>query len=131
MKRIMAILLLLVIVFTFVACGERENTSTEEKISITYAGAAIDRAKNGDGFSSASFEISWDLGFKEYYKPDWGTCNAEKNADGSWKVTLKGKMSGYIDDYHDEYESYTFEYTVTVEENGDINWSSGQTKKVK
>ena len=43
----------------------------------------------------------WDMKF--FYTPEWGTCTAEKKYNGDWEVVLKGNISGYTDDYKDDF----------------------------
>lgn len=132
MKKFLCLILVLVLSFSVCACGPKYvygGSSTQ----ITTASDAVNLVKKGDGFTSAATEIRMDLGFKfnTIYNPSYGTCTAQKNSDGTWSVTLKGNMSGYIDDYNDDFETYTFTYTVTVDENGNVKWSSGRTVKGK
>ena len=64
--------------------------------------------------------IASSLGYKEFYDPDYGTASATKNDDGSWSVSIKGSMFGYVDDYHSQLENYKFEVSATVTEDGDV-----------
>ena len=59
---------------------------------------------------------------KFYYTPDWGTCDA-RHVAGEWDVTLKGKISGYTDDYKEDFiYDKTFSVQVTVSQYGSIEY---------
>lgn len=62
-------------------------------------------------------------GLKFYYDPDYGTCTASKQGN-LWKVTLKGTISGYKDDYKSVFEyDKTFRATVDVSLDGDVGFA--------
>lgn len=61
------------------------------------------------------------MGFKTFSEPQFGTCSAEQNGDGSWAVTLKGNMQGYVDDYQTDFEQYKFDVTATVSKTGEVS----------
>ena len=138
MKRMIAIFLALIMVLSLCACGSssKRNSSSSSSTSSekedtknTTASDAIDRVKKGDYVTNAKYEIKTDLGLKEAYQPDWGTCTAEQRYDGSWSVTLCGTISGYMDDYHSDRVWISFEYKVNVDEDGYVHWSWGSTTK--
>jgi GGDEF domain-containing protein len=64
--------------------------------------------------------IATSLGYKEFHDPDYGTTSATKNEDGSWSVTIKGSMFGYVDEYHSQLENYKFDVSATVTEDGEV-----------
>ena len=61
--------------------------------------------------------------FKQFYDPDYGTCAATENSDGSWNVTLNGNMTGYTDDFNSKFEIKKFTVTAKVSSNGDFRVS--------
>lgn len=58
-------------------------------------------------------KIAEEFGLKFFYDPDYGTCTAS-NQGGEWKVTLKGTISGYTDDYKSNFV-YDKKFTATVD----------------
>lgn len=131
MKKLFALILVFALCFSICACGTDSSDSDSGSTKITSSMQAVNRVKNGDSWTSAGTEIRMDLGFKfnKIYDPDYGSCTAKENSDGSWDVTLKGNMSGYIDDYNEDFETYSFTYTVTIDSDGEVKWSSGRTVK--
>ena len=127
MKRTLALILALILCLSLAACGGSDSSSDSGN-TITSANEAIQAVKSGNGWTDAANEIAVDLGFKRYGDPSWGTCSASQNPDGSWDVTLKGKISGYTDDYNDNFESETFDYTVTIGADGSVDWYTGKTR---
>lgn len=121
-------MLALLIIGSLYACGNGSSGNSSysdsddvSKIETSYA--AIRAVKNymSGTFLSVEQQIASKLGFKNFYSPDYGTETATQNYDGSWNVTLKGKMSGYTDEYHDDFESYKFEVTAEVSEYGTVS----------
>ena len=129
MKKIIVCFLLLITCLPLFACGN-SSSSSGNKTKITNHTQAVNYVKNGDRITNAAYEIRGDLGFKKYNTPSWGSCTASKNDDGSWDVKLCGSMSGYTDDYNNNFERYSFEYTVSIDADGSIDWYSAQTKKI-
>ena len=119
---VMAILVLLTCV---VGCGSSGSSGTSNKQNITSSTEAINAVKNYMKSSSFSLNqrIASALGFKNFYDPDFGTSSATQNSDGSWDVTIKGSMDGYVDEYHDDFETYKFEVSATVSETGSVSIS--------
>lgn len=130
MKKALSLFLALVMCLSLCACGNKSSSSNTSK-KITTHNQAVNLVKNGDGFTSASTEIHEDLKFKQIIYTNWGSCTASQNSDGTWTVKLCGTMSGYIDNYSKESERYSFEYTVTIDAEGSVNWAQGRTKKVE
>ena len=101
--------------------GANENAVDESPASnavITTADEAIQAVKTYPGTSQT---IANYFKFKNFYEPEYGTCTAVPAKDGSingWNVTLKGNMSGYVDDYHSELENQTFTLTAFVTDTG-------------
>ena len=134
-KRVLCLMLALLIIGSFCACGNESsgnpsyssgNSSYSDSVyipKIETSSAAIRAVKNymPGSFLSVEQQIAAKLGFKKFYSPDYGTETAKQNDDGSWEVTLKGKMSGYIDEYHDDFESYKFEVTAKVSVYGTVS----------
>ena len=107
--------------FGLVGCQREETNDNyyggdyDYSTSITKS-EAISIAK---GSSEVHNEIAKKFGMKFFYVPDWGTVTAEEEYGGSWKVTLKGTISGYTDDYKSDFE-YDKKFTayVTVSTSG-------------
>lgn len=125
-KRVVCLMLALLLLGSLCACGKKSSGSSSSGGSsssvtkIESSSAAIRAVKNYMSGTALSVEqqIAAKFGFKKFYSPDYGTETAKKNYDGTWEVTLKGKMSGYIDDYLDDFETYKFEVTAKVSEYG-------------
>lgn len=128
MKKLIKLLCLMLSIMMFIlcttGCGSSSN-SGGSKQSITSSSQAISAVKNYMSGTSLSLEqrIAGALGFKNFYDPQYGTSSADQNSDGSWDVTIKGSMTGYVDDYHDDLESYKFEVSATVSESGSVSIS--------
>ena len=121
-------MLALLIIGSFCACGNESSGNSSYSVSdyvskIETSSAAIRAVKNymSGTFLSVEQQIAAKLGFNNFYSPNYGTETAKQNYDGSWDVTLKGKMSGYTDEYHDDFESYKFEVTAEVSEYGTVS----------
>jgi len=128
LKRTLCLMLVLLTIGTLCACGSggsgNSSYSDSDNVSkIETSSAAIRAVKNymSGTFFSVEQQIAAELGFNNFYSPDYGTETASQNYDGSWDVTLKGKMSGYTDEYHDDFESYKFEVTAEVSEYGSVS----------
>lgn len=116
-------MLVVVTIFALSACGSSSSTSSTQKIETS--SQAINKVKNYMSGTSFSLEqrIAGALGFNNFYDPQYGTSSATQNSDGSWDVTIKGSMTGYVDEYHDDLESYKFEVSATISETGRVNIS--------
>ncbi len=103
--------------------GNTSSDSTEntKKRVIETESQAIQAVKSD---SHTTKQIARKLGFNNYYSPDYGVCSAYFTSIGEeWRVTLKGSMSGYVDEYHDDFETYQFIYETTVDpETGHVYW---------
>ena len=131
MKKVIC-LLLVVICFMgcFVGCGSDSSNNSGDKKTVTNSDQAIAAVKNnlkGSAFSTEQ-RIASALGFNNFSEPRYGANTATQKQDGSWDVTLKGSMSGYVDDYHSDFKTFQFELKATVSETGDVTIKS--TKKV-
>lgn len=109
----LAIICLFAFCMSFVGC--RDNSSSDYDYDYDYSytitkSEAISIAKES---STVQNKIAAAYGMKFFYTPDWGTVTATENSDGSWKVVLKGTISGYTDDYKSDYE-YDKKFTATV-----------------
>ena len=128
LKRVFCLMLVLLIISSMCACSQEssENTSHSDgqySSTIDSSSDAIKAVKNYMSGTALSVEqqIAAKLGFNNFYSPDYGTQTAEKSYDGSWEVTLKGKMSGYTDDYRNDFETSNFEVTAKVSEYGAVS----------
>ena len=122
-KKSLCLMLVVVTIFALSACGSSSSTSSTQKIETS--SQAINKVKNYMSGTSFSLEqrIAGALGFNNFYDPQYGTSSATQNSDGSWNVTIKGSMTGYVDEYHDDLESYKFEVSATVSETGSVSIS--------
>ena len=125
LKPICIILSAMLLFFNVTGCGNSSSSSGSNE-SITTSSQAISAVKNYMPGSALSLnqKIAGALGFKNFHDPQFGTSTATQNSDGSWDVNIKGNMSGYVDDYHDVFESYNFEVDATVSENGMVSISA-------
>ncbi len=117
---VVLVIITIIVVFSFKGCSssDRKNTSFGE--TITSSSQAINAVKNynsGTPFSTEQL-IASELGFNNFYSPNYGTSDATQNDDGSWEVEINGNMSGYVDDYADEFENYKFTIKATVSSSG-------------
>lgn len=128
MKKWTAMILALVMCFSLCACGSGKDTSAGsdyaedeeyEDRELTES-EAVDAVKNNvfGGMNLTEQSICRELGFKQFYTPDYGTYDAEQKEDGSWEITLRGSMSGYLDDYHSDFDTKKFELVATAEYSG-------------
>lgn len=127
MKRIIALTLALMVALALAACGGTSTSKTSssssspsktEEKKITSESAAIECAKNsGADYQIKSYFKSVGIDNAMSFQCDWGTCTAEQFGD-SWRVTLKGNISGYRDDYNREYKTYSFEYWAYINAEG-------------
>ena len=130
MKKALSLILALVLCLSLCACGTGSSSSDQSK-KITTHKQALKLVQDGDGFTSARTEICEDLKFREIIHTNWGTCTAGQNSDGTWTVKLCGSMRGYTDNYSREAETYSFDYTVTIDAEGSVKWYQGKTKIIK
>ena len=121
-KKPVALMLFAICIFTvciaFIGCQNNE-TYTDDDYDYDYSykltkSDAISAAKES---SEVQKEIATEYGMKFFYTPDWGTVTATEQSDGSWKVVLKGTISGYTDDYKTDFE-YDKKFTATVTVSG-------------
>ena len=116
LKTVLCLISALLIIGTLCSCSSGSSgNSTYDSDKIEYSSEAINAVKE---WNFTEIEIASELGFNSYYSPEYGTSTATQNEDGSWDVTLKGNMSGYIGDYHDNFETYRFVVTAEVSEHG-------------
>lgn len=118
-------MVLLMCTLCFASCGSDSDNGEGSGKQITTSSQAISEVKNYMSGTSFSLEqrIAGTLGFNNFYNPQYGTSSATQNSDGSWNVTIKGSMTGYIDEYHDDLESYKFEVSATVSKSGSVSIS--------
>ncbi len=115
MKKLLLIMILVVMICSICACATSVVGTYEENAIVDCEENAIDTAKHDTWVID---DIARKLRFKFYHDPIWGTCSAEENYDGSWEVTLKGKMSGYTDDYKEDFATKPFKVTLKVNKEG-------------
>lgn len=115
MKKWIALLLALVMCLSLCACGGGDKSSSEKKDEDTIE-SDYDTDELSETKVISAAKENWNvvenlankLGFKQYYSPQYGTCTAKEGDDGLWTYTLKGTMSGYVDDYHSDLKSKQF-----------------------
>lgn len=124
MKRLIKFIcvasVLLICLLSIVGCGSDESNGRTEITTEAQAINAVQNYMNGTSFSLEQ-KIAGELGYKNFYSPDYATESATQNGDGSWNVTIKGNMSGYVDEYNDDLESHRFEVCATVSIEGRVN----------
>ena len=128
LKRALCLMLVLLTIGTLCACGSggsgNSSYSDSDNVSkIETSSAAIRAVKNymSGTYLSVEQQIAAKFGFNNFYSPDYATETANQNYDGSWDVTLKGKISGYTDEYNDDFETNKFEVTAEVSEYGTVS----------
>ena len=131
-KKTLCMIMALLTACALCACKDDSSTNTSKSNNRSNASysvgpqtstAAINMVKNYMSGTSLSVEqqIASKLGFKKFYSPSYGTETAKKDYSGTWKVTLMGKMSGYTDNYNDDFESFKFEVTAEVDQTGIVS----------
>ncbi len=117
---VVLVIITIIVVFSFKGCSSSDGKDTSFGETITSSSQAINAVKNynsGTPFSTEQL-IASELGFNNFYSPNYGTSDATQNEDGSWEVEINGNMSGYVDDYADEFENYKFTIKATVSSSG-------------
>ena len=129
-KTISVVMVLLTCILCFAGCGNDSSNDGGSSKQITTPSEAISEVKNFLSGTSLSLKhrIAMELGFNNFYDPQYGTSSATQNSDGSWDVTIKGSMSGYVDEYHNNLKSYKFEVSATVSESGKVSISVKKAK---
>ena len=95
--------------------SDSSSFDSETSASVVTSSQAISAVQYSFGLEQ---KIARELGFNNFYSPDFGVGDATEKGDGSWKVTLKGSMGGYVDEYVDDFESYKFKVTADVSKYG-------------
>lgn len=100
-----------------------ENKDYDNNNSVTTSSISKSQAISiAKGSSKVQNEIAEYYGMKFFYTPDWGTITASQQYDGDWEVVLKGKISGYTDDYKSNFiYDKTFSAKVTVSSSGYVS----------
>lgn len=115
-----------IIIFSFKGCSSNDNDGLAYRgTTISSSFEAINAVKNYNSGTTYSTDqlIASELGFNNFYPPKYGTSEAVENDDGTWDVEIHGNMSGYVDDYVDEFENYKFTLKATINSNGRITIS--------
>ena len=113
-------IILIIVIFSIKGCSSGGSNDSDYGEQITSSSQAINAVKNynsGTPFSTEQL-IAHELGFNNFYSPQYGTSEAYQNDDGSWEVEINGNMSGYVDDYADDFENYKFTIKATVSSDG-------------
>ena len=106
------------------SCNNNDYEEDKSKTPIVWS-KAVEIVKNSRATKST---IARDLGLKDPYSPSYGYSDAEQDENGDWIVTLRGSISGYTDDYHDDFETYKFELTAKVSKTGEYIYASATRK---
>ena len=127
-KKVFCVVLVLLSIGILCACGNESSGSSSYSDSdysskIDTSSAAIWAVK--DYMSGTYLSIEQQIAAKydliNFYSPDYTSETAKQSHDGSWSVTLKGKISGYTDEYNDNFETYKFEVTAEVSKYGEVS----------
>ena len=129
-KKTLCMIMALLTACALCACKDDSSTNTSKSNNRSNASysvgpqtstAAINMVKNYMSGTSLSVEqqIASKLGFKKFYSPNYGTETAEQHSSG-WKVTIMGKMSGYTDDYNDDFDTRKFKVIADVSQDGKV-----------
>ena len=125
-KKIVALTITaLVLAVCFLSCNSDDASDSVEidSVEITTSMQAINVVKNymAGTFLSTDQRIAGKLGFNNFYSPDYGTSTAEQDEYGNWDVEIKGSMSGYVDEYHQDFETKKFSIRATVSQDGNVS----------
>ncbi len=119
MKKVLFILLSIIMCVAVCACDS--GSSTTEDTTISSSEDAIYAVKS-DTFTEQ--RICSGLGYKFFKTPNYGSCYATQNSDGSWDVTLKGNMWGYYNETKTDLDLCGFELNATVSKDGKVTFDS-------
>lgn len=115
-KRILLVGLAIMIVCSLYACDNNDSDIPDVIYpEVDSSSFAISCVKNDEYVKQM---IAQRLSFNYFFAPRYGQSTADENSDGSWTVTVKGTMQGYIDEYHRELKTYSFEATATISRQG-------------
>ncbi len=115
-------------IFTLSGCSEN-NSSDSSSSSSPKILTSSDAIKTIQTMRGLEYKVGLSKPvYKSYNPPVFGTCTADKRPDGSWDVVLNGTMTGYTDDYKDEFHKKRFTATAIVEEDGTVLKLEVQTK---
>lgn len=122
---VVLVMVAIIIVFSIKGCSSSHKDDTNYGETITSSSQAINAVKNYNSGTPFSTEqrIASELGFNNFYSPNYGTSDATQNEDGSWDVEINGNMSGYVDEYADDFENYKFTIKANVSNNGSVSIS--------
>ena len=65
-------------------------------------------------------QIASECEFTKFYSPEFVTYSTKMSGVGSWTITVKGNMAGYIDEYGSDFEKYNFDMKIYVSEDGSV-----------
>lgn len=118
MKKLVSLVLIFVFTFAVSSCGENSDSYQYEDNTPSYTVKEYSSVTKTEAISIAqkskkvTDKIAEYHDLKFYYDPDWGTCTAEKSS-GGWRITLKGNITGYADDYKKDFR-YDKQFKATV-----------------
>lgn len=111
MKKLIAIIMVLIICMPLCACGVDRIKTEYDAI----AAVRFERITNNSDYKY----VAQCLGFEEYdRKSIEETWRAAKNEMGAWEVTCSGTMTGKTGT--GEEQTYKYVLTATVRKNGDV-----------
>ena len=120
-KKIVALIITpLILAACFWGCDSDDASDSVEIITSMQAINAVKNLRAGTPFSTDQ-KIAGELGFNNFYPPQYGTSTAEQDEYGDWEVEIKGSMSGYTDEYHQDFETKKFSIRATVSQDGNVS----------
>ena len=123
MKKFISVFLIILFAISLVACNDNDvyvpTYEVLEDRRVTQS-EAIKLAQEDVYVKRFIADMKW---LKDYYI-SWGTCEAyTEGSTDSWKVYLRGNVSGYTDDYNMNYKSReSFSIIVEVSTNGIVGY---------
>lgn len=114
MKKLIAIIMVLIICMPLCACGDEKIETKNDAIQ-----AVVTEMGLMSSIHSPYGYVAYRLGFKEYdTKSIEKTWKAAKNEMGVWEVTCSGTMTGKT--ATGEKQTYKFVVTATVADDGRV-----------
>ena len=114
--KLLSLAMAFVLLITLCSCGNSSSSSSVNTIdSESEAIAAVK-----DSFNIEQ-RIASAAGFAWFGNPDYGTSQAEEKGDGYWRVTIKGNLSGYTDEYKTDLDIKKFTVAATVDSEGNVS----------
>ena len=112
LSLLMVSVCLFLICVNFISCQEKSSNDSGDVADVPISISKSEAIAIAQKSSYVQNEIAEKYGMKFFYTPEWGTVTATNEYSG-WEVVLKGKISGYTDDYKSDF-IYDKKFTARV-----------------